>query len=162
MKKSEFVNLIKEAVVPELRKVVREELQMMKQKRVPTSKIIEHGIEMSKIVDIPKKKNKPTKLKKRNFTKNQGINEILNETALGMEKKPEEYKTMNGGAITKDMARGWGMDAEQMFGPTSDKPAVSEMVPEDKKHIEIPDVVQKALTRDYSKLVKAMNVNKGA
>ena len=51
-----------------------------------------------------------------------------------------------------------GMNPDKMFGNQNN--AVESMIPEDKKNIPIPEVVQKALTRDYSQLVKAMDKKK--
>ena len=43
---------------------------------------------------------------------------------------------------------------DEMFGG---KPTLEQMLPEDKKRVEVPEAIEKALTRDYSDLMKAMN-----
>jgi len=154
MKKLEFINLIKEAIIPEVRKVVREELGMLKEKKVDHSKVIDHGIRMSELADSNRIK-KPIKRKK--FSKDPGLNDILNETAMDMS-DPEEYKTLGGKPFTGNMAQMMGMNPDEMFG--DQKVTAESMIPDDKKHIQIPDAVQKALTRDYSQLVKAMDKKK--
>ena len=51
-----------------------------------------------------------------------------------------------------------GMESpDQMFG---EKPSVQQMIPDDKKHVEIPDDISTALTRDYSQLMKAIDKKK--
>ena len=90
MKKLEFIKLIKEAIIPEVRKVVREELEMLNKEKVDHSKIMNHGIRMSELSDSNRIK-KP--IKRKMFTKNSGLNDILNETARDMSDS-EEYKTM--------------------------------------------------------------------
>jgi len=154
MKKNEFINLIKEAIIPEVRKVVREELGMLTENKVDHSKTMNHGIRMSELADsnLVKKKTK-----KRKFTKDPSLNNILNETALEMSDS-EEYKTLGGKPFTGNMAQMMGMNPDEMFG--DQKATVESMIPKDKKHIPIPDAVQKALTRDYSQLVKAMDKKK--
>ena len=154
MKKSEFINLIKEAIIPEVRKVVREELSILTEEKIDHSKVMNHGIRMSELADSNKIK-KPIKRKK--FSKDPGLNDILNETAKDISDS-EDYKTLGGKPFTGNMAQMMGMNSDEMFG--NQKSTVESMIPEDKKHIQIPAAVQKALTRDYSQLIKAMDKKK--
>ena len=71
---------------------------------------------------------------------------------------PEEYKTLGGKPFTGNMAQAMGMNPDEMFGSKST--SAESMIPEDKKHIQVPEAVQKALTRDYSQLVQAMDKKK--
>jgi len=155
MKKNVFINLIKEAIIPEVRKVVREELKMLNEDKIDHSKVMDHGIKMSELADS--KKTKKT-FKAKNFTKDPSLNSILNETAKEMTDN-EEYKTLGGKPFTGNMAQAMGMDPDKMFG--NDVATAENMIPADKRHIEVPEAVQKALTRDYSQLVKAMDKKKG-
>ena len=157
MKKSEFINLIKEAIVPEIRKVVREEVKSLREKKIIPSKVMEHGIKMSELADNNKISANKKVYKKKSFSKNTGINKILNETAKGMS-EDEEYKTLGGKPFTGNMAQAMGMNPDEMFGNKST--SAESMIPEDKKHIQVPEAVQKALTRDYSQLVQAMDKKK--
>jgi len=154
MKKLEFINLIKESIIPEVRKVVREELEMLKEEKVDHSKVMNHGIRMSELADSNKIK-KPIKRKK--FSKDPSINNILNETARDVSDS-KDYETLGGKPFTGNMAQMMGMNPDEMFG--DQKSTAESMIPDDKKHIPIPDAVQKALTRDYRQLVKAMDKKK--
>ena len=94
---------------------------------------------------------KPTKQNKR-FVKDPTLNEILNETAN------DGWDRMGDKTYTSDMAAGMGMQSmDQTFGG---KPSVQQMLPNDKKHVEIPEAVEKALTRDYTDLIKAIDKKK--
>jgi len=154
MKKTEFINLIKEAIIPDIRKVVREELSMLTKDKPNHSKVMNHGMKMSELADSNLVK-KITKKKK--FAKDNNLNNILNETALEMSDS-EEYKTLGSKPFTGNMAQAMGMNPDEMFG--DHKASAESMIPEDKKHIQVPEAVQKALTRDYSQLVKAMDKKK--
>jgi len=153
MKKTEFINLIKEAIIPDIRKVVREELSILTENKSDHSKVMNHGMKMSELADSNLAKRVT---KKKKFAKDRNLNNILNETALEMSDS-EEYKTLGGKPFTGNMAQAMGMNPDEMFG---DQTSAESMIPEDKKHIQVPEAVQKALTRDYSQLVKAMDKKK--
>lgn len=110
------------------------------------------------------------------FVKDPLLNQILNETAQGYSTQPEEYPTMGGAPATSQTAHG-GMSAfrsqmqaqfQQEHGghgmTTGAQPVtVQEMLPQTDTrgvhtHVSnVPDNLAKALTRDYTDLVKAMN-----
>ena len=87
---------------------------------------------------------------KQEFTKNNVLNDILNETA----QQAQEYKTMGGGEYTSNMAQNFKA-ANPMSAFNQGKPTVETMVPDDRRGREIPDAVANALTKDYSKLIKS-------
>jgi len=75
------------------------------------------------------------------YTKNTSLNEALNETA-----HDPEFKTM------KKFSSG---DVRNKFMQMQDgKPTVESMVPQDLAHKPVDAAVEKALTRDYTELVK--------
>lgn len=152
MKKSDFVKIIKEAVREEMRAVLKE-VSGNKQSTVNEfTNVMSHAEDLFK----PKKK-----VKKQKFTENQALNDVLNETA-----NQESWPTMGGKTLSANSAVGGkaGLAAamglgsmDQTFGG---KPSVQQMLPDDKKHVEVPEEVGKALTRDYSELMKAINKKK--
>ena len=148
MKKSDLVKIIKEAVREEVRAVLKEELGQTKKASTPSefSNMMEHAEGLFG--------NKKTE---KQFTKDPLLNEVLNETANG------EWPTMGGKTLNSSHAMGgkaglaslMGMDSmDNTFGG---KPSVQQMLPDDKKHVEVPEEVGKALTRDYRSLMKAID-----
>ena len=70
-------------------------------------------------------------------------------------------KTLNsndamGGKSSLAASMGMG-SMDQAFGG---KPTAQQMAPTDRQHIEVPKEVEKALTRDYSDLMKVINKKK--
>jgi len=152
MKKSDFVKIIREAVRAEMRAVLKEVSGNKK------STVNEFTSAMSHAEDLFKPKKK---VKKQKFTDNNALNDVLNETA-----NQEAWPTMGGKTLSTNSAIGgkaglaaaMGLNSmDQSFGG---KPTVQQMLPDDKKHIKVPKEVEKALTRDYSDLMKAINKKK--
>ena len=85
-----------------------------------------------------------------NYTKNSSLNAALNETAN------EDYKTVK--SFDSGDARAGFASMQDMMG--GGKPTVQQMVPRDMQGRDIDPAVGKALTRDYSELVKAMSKKK--
>jgi hypothetical protein len=146
MKKSDLVKIIKEAVREEVRAVLKEELGG-KRTSTPSefTNVMSHAEELFK----PKTATK--------FTKDPVLNEVLNETA-------NDWPTMGGKTLGANdalagkagLAAAMGMESmEQTFGG---QPTPQAMAPDDRKHIEVPKEVGKALTRDYSDLMKRNNI----
>ena len=134
MKKSDLVRVIREVVKREVKAALKEELGLRNKPK-------------SKKVDA-------------NFTSNPVLNEVLQETAAG------DWPTMGNKQLTSNdamagkagLAAVMGMESpEQMFGG---KPSAQEMIPQDKKHVDVPEDVTTALTRDYSDLMKAIDKKK--
>ena len=149
MKKSDLVKIIKEAVREEVRAVLKEEFGKKTSTKEEFSSMMTHA---QKLFKKPKTTNQ-------RFTKDPVLNEVLNTTA-------NEWPSMGGKTLGANDARGgksglaaaMGMGSmDQTFGG---KPSVQEMIPDDKKHVEVPEEVGKALTRDYSDLMKAINKKK--
>ena len=92
------------------------------------------------------------------FTRDPVLNKVLNETANAK----DEWKTMGGGAYTdgkSGLASAMGMgSAEQMFGG---KPSAQQMLPNDRKGVQLSDEMADVLTKDYSALMKAIDKKKG-
>ena len=63
---------------------------------------------------------------------------------------------MNGTDFTSDMAQSFRA-ANPMDAFGGGKPTAQQMMPDDRKGAAVPASLEKALTRDYSDLVKAMS-----
>ena len=153
METKSFVKILRKVIREEVRSAVKE---MLVEQKKPARKVIDHGLSLHKMVeqnDRPKKK----------FSNNSMLNDILNETSADF--NPTEfrgepaYPTMQDQAFTSDQAPGFAsMMNNRNLGntiPTTDingAPVNSAA---------LPDTLTKALTRDYSGLMGAIDKKKG-
>ena len=92
------------------------------------------------------------------YTKNKSLNKVLNET-VGLRKSQkefEEYPTLGDGAFDKSRMTellGYGKSEEDK----RDMVAVDTLQKACKSVNDVPEHITKALTKDYSKLMKVMN-----
>jgi len=134
--------MTKKALVKIIQEVVKREVQKEVKKI-----FIE---EQTKSVIEPK-----VETKKKNYTKNKSLNDVLNET-VGLSKKQsdsEEYPTLGGGTFDSSrMAElmGYGKSEEVK----RDMVAVDTFKKAGVSSEQMPDHITKALTRDYSDLMK--------
>ena len=141
MTKKELVKIIQEAVRREVKKEVKKIF------------IKEEVSDLSSIIQQPKVQE--LKVEKR-FTKDEALNKVLNETKGGIQGQKSEYPTLGGGAFdTTKMAElmGYGQPDEVK----RDMVAVDTLKKAGVTSEQVPEAVTKALTRDYSDLMKAMN-----
>ena len=105
-----------------------------------------------KQVSSPKKEVK--------YSKDETINNILNETTGLSKSQKDEYPTVTGKAFdTNRMAELMGYSQPEEV--QRDMVAVDTMKKAGVTSEQVPEAVTKALTRDYSDLMKAMNKKKG-
>ena len=144
MKKSELKMLIRE--------IVREEVRIELRSFLKESKMNKRKQNISR----PKKKNKNGGI---NYTKNKVLNELLNETAHSS----DEWETMGGETFTTDSMRsilnksyGGMMNGGEKATPNvmDDEMLVNAGV---RNREDVPEHITKALTRDYSELMGAIN-----
>ena len=141
MTKKELVKIIQEAVRREVKREVKKIF------------IKEEVSDLSSIIQQPKVQE--PKVEKR-FTKDEALNKVLNETKGGIQGQKSEYPTLGGGAFdTTKMAElmGYGQPDEVK----RDMVAVDTLKKAGVTSEQVPEAVTKALTRDYSDLMKAMN-----
>ena len=141
-----------------LRKVIREEVgravkQALTEQTINHGQVIEHGMNLAEIAENPMPRRP---IAKKKFSKNSMLNDILNETAA-----TGHFASM------MDMPKVSQMDYPQM-GPTRTSTMVRPNQPMTGINGERVDTskpemaaVQKALTRDYSGLIKAINKKNG-
>jgi len=157
MKKSELVKIIREAVRAEIKVVLKEILGAKKSNITEFSNTMSHAETLFK----PKKSKKTKKIAKQQFTENSVLNDVLNETA-----NQTEWPTMGGKTLSANSAPAGksGLAAAMGLGNMDEtfggKPSAQQMLPADRQHVEVPKDVEKALTRDYSDLMKAINKKK--
>ena len=139
--------MTKKDLVRVIRKLVKEEVQ----KEVGKILISERK--------IPQKKSKPAK--KKTYTKDKTLNEVLNETVGLTQSHKQEYPNMGGKQYTTgNMADllGYG----DMASPElkRDRVAAQTLAEKGVTPEQVGDGVVKALTRDYSDLMKVINKDK--
>jgi hypothetical protein len=159
MKASEFAKILETVV----RKVVREEMkpiltEMKNIKSINTTNVKPivkeefDPLDVSHILKSTKKQNPK-------FTENSMLNEILSETY-----ESGEWKNMNNTTYTSNNARGFNREAmaEMMGYGKSNANMIPNIDPEgNPMNVDISGTpVEKALTRDYTQLMKAINDKK--
>ena len=148
----------------ELMKIITEIVRKEVQKEVNRIFIIESKPVVSK--SKPKVVSKPIKKKEQKLSKNPILNKILNETMGGIpgENGYEPYPTMTGETFdTNRMAELVGNGDSSVVGNEETKrqiAAVQTVKGAGKSVEDVPEGLMKALTRDYSGVMKALN-NKG-
>jgi len=149
MTKKELVKIIQEAVRREVKKEVKK--IFIKENASPK---LEDILSEKATTTSPFKKQK---LKQRQqFSKNEALNKVLNETAGGIQGNKSEYPTMGGGTFdTTKMAElmGYGTSEEVQ----RDMVAVDTFKKAGVSSEQVPEHITNALTRDYSSLMKVMN-----
>ena len=144
MTKKDLVKIIREVVRREVQKEVKK--IFIKEEASPT--LSEVLPEVTEPVTSPKKDVK--------YSKDETINNILNETAGLSKSQRDEYPTMSGGAFdTNRMSElmGYGKPEEVK----RDMVAVDSFKKAGVSSEQVPEHVTNALTRDYSGLMKALD-----
>ncbi len=142
MKAKTFENLIRKVVREEIDYALRREIKSLKEdlrdELKPT--IVEHT---EKIVEVPQQSSLKEKImgkkpiKKHNFVEDSTLNDLLNETAAG------------------------NTNTQTAMAPVSLSQPFSTGAPLPMDTTGMPEPVAKAVTRDYSDLMKAINKKKG-
>ena len=152
MKKNELVKIIELVVRKEIKKQLTEIFINDKEE-----------IKLAEVISKPKSKVVKKKSKKQ-YTKNQALNEVLNNTNPLGTSETDEYPSLGGGVLGSDnMADVLGYGD---LGMGNNKERAREMAAVDsikKQGVsvdQVPEDVQNALTRDYSGLMKAINNKK--
>ena len=144
MTKKDLVKIIREVVRREVQKEVKK--IFIKEEASPT--LSEVLPEVTEPVTSPKKDVK--------YSKDETINNILNETAGLSKSQKDEYPTMSGGTFdTNRMSElmGYGKPEEVK----RDMVAVDSFKKAGVSSEQVPEHVTNALTRDYSGLMKALD-----
>ena len=147
MTKKQLVKIIQEVVRREIKKEINEIF------------IREQKTSEPKLADVISQVSEPKEKVK--YTNNKPLNDVLNET-VGLSKKQsdfEEYPTMGNGVFDKSRMTelmGYGQSDEVK----RDMVAVDTIKKAGKTVQDVPEHVTNALTKDYSKLMKALDKKK--
>ena len=140
MTKKELVKIIQEAVRREVKKEVK--------------KIFIKEETSSQLKDITPVISKPKNTKEVQYTKDEVLNKVLNETKSGLSSQDnEEYPTLGGSAFDSTRMSelmGYGKPEEVK----RDMVAVDTMKKAGVSEDQVPESLVNALTRDYSDLMK--------
>jgi len=178
MKQTDLIKVMKKYLNTEIRKIVREEIKFIVDNNMRD--VIREEIELGSLKGTiieeteeytaelrtpPVKEESYESLVPKKFSTNPMLNNILAETAkeafsnkTGIE---DEYKQM-GTTRTSDSVHQTMEPAVAATAAGSNQPItdIREILPDDRKHRDIPEFLQNVLTRDYSELTKAMSIPK--
>ena len=169
MNKKELIKILETLVRKEVKKQVNE-IFINEGKKALASRSIEDEVSSSltQIAEQEYTQPKPKKKVYKEYTKNESLNKILNETAGGIPQGDSEYPTMGGGTYTSDRVHelmgGNPMMANTEQGKEKRRQvgAVESLKAQGVSSEQVGEDVVNALTRDYSGLMKAMNKKKEA
>tara|TARA_Y100001960_G_scaffold9876_1_gene9353 strand:- start:51 stop:551 length:501 start_codon:yes stop_codon:yes gene_type:complete len=160
MKKQELIKIIETVV----RKEVKKQMNEIFIKDNDSSSLTELvSVQPTKKVQQPKVQ-KPKK--EVNYTSNEALNKVLNETVGGVPQGEGGYETMGGGVFDSSkmneiLAREAGLgDTETVKEKKREIAAVDSIKKAGVNVDQVPDHVQNALTKDYSAVLKAIDQKK--
>ena len=159
MKKQELIKIIELVVRKEVKKQVNEIFIKENKKTQEPS--------LTQLVSEPINEVETTPNKEVHYTDNQELNKVLNETAGGIPQGEGGYETMGGGIYDSSKINDILVRESGYGNPESVKEKKREIAAVDtikKAGVsvdQVPDHVTNALTKDYSKVMKAIEQKKG-
>ena len=159
MKKQELIKIIELVVRKEVKKQVNE-IFIKENKKTQEPSLTE--LVSEPITKVASKPNKEV-----HYTDNQELNKVLNETAGGIPQGEGGYETMGGGIYDSSKINDILVRESGYGNPESVKEKKREIAAVDtikKAGVsvdQVPDHVTNALTKDYSKVMKAIEQKKG-
>lgn len=180
MKKSELLKIMKEYLNKEVRRIIREEIGLTEIRKIVREEIeiamglksnqleLQDQINVNKQIESQMEKSKQAentskKYEYQSFVKDSLLNDILNETAEDMvsKSKPQFVNEIHNKMGMEEEWSTLGMkttaDVDNPLIPhvaqSQEQVSVREMLPADRKGADVPDFLEKALTKDYSKLI---------
>ena len=154
MKKQELIKIIELVVRKEVKKQVNEIFIKENKKTQEPS--------LTQLVSEPINEVETTPNKEVHYTDNQELNRVLNETKGGVPQGEGGYETMGGGVYdTSKMSELLGYGDLGGDKEVKRKVAAVDTIKKAGVNVEqVPDHVQNALTKDYSKVMKAIDQKK--
>jgi len=169
MKKQDLIKIIEKVVRKEVKKQVNE-IFINEGKKALANRSVEKDEISSSLTQIAEQEYvqpKPKKKKFKEYTNNDALNKVLNETVGGIPQSDKSsYPTMGGGAYTSDrVSELMGGNPIMKNTPQGKEQAreigaVESMKARGVSSKEVGEDVVNALTRDYSGLMKAINKKK--
>ena len=168
MKKQDLIKIIEKVVRKEVKKQVNEIfINEGKKALVNRSQKEEVSTSLTEIAEQEYTQPKPKKKEFKEYTKNDALNKVLNETVGGIPQGDKAaYPTMGGGAYTSDRVNELMGGNPMMKNTPQGKEkareigAVESMKARGVSSKDVGEDVVNALTRDYSGLMKAINKKK--
>ncbi|MBT4207736.1 hypothetical protein HOE22_05270 [Candidatus Woesearchaeota archaeon] len=166
MKKQELIKIIELVVRKEVKKQVNE-IFIKEDRSSSLTELVSKPLTENHLNLPSKKQYKAKKHETINYTENEVLNNILNETVGGIQGGgTNDYPTMGGGTYDTNkmndlLAGSYGMNTEGDKQQKRDIAAVESIKKAGVNVESVPDHVQNALTRDYSKVMKAIDEKKG-
>ena len=158
MESKSFVKILRKVIREEVRNAVKE---ILGEQTKSSNKVIDHGLSLHKMVERQENPNEVKSRRKKQFSKNPVLNDILNETSMNYNSAefngaPPSYPTMENKTLTSnDVPSFTSMMQPQAAAintiPTTD--VNGNMIDPNS----IPEHVTSALTKDYSAMMKAMD-----
>ena len=150
-----------------LRKVVREEVRtavkdILGEQTVSHKKVINHGLSLQGMVEQQEHPYKPKVRKKKTFSKNKMLDDILNETAA-----TADFGNMQQGPPVEMMGDVMTTNDVSDFGSMMNSSRGIDTIPTTDVNGNtvnkngLPEHVTSALTKDYSAIMKAIDKKKG-
>ena len=154
MKKQELIKIIELVVRKEVKKQLNEIFIKENNKTQEPS--------LTELVSEPINEVETKPKKEVHYTDNQELNKVLNETAGGIPQGDSDYPTMSGGIYdTSRMSEMLGYGNLGGDKETKRKVAAVDTIKKAGVDVDqVPDHVQNALTKDYSKVMKAIDQKK--
>ena len=171
MKKTELIKIIEKVVRREVKKQVNEIFINEGKKALASRSIVNDEVSSSltQIAEQEYTQPKPKKKEFKEYTKNDALNKVLNETVGGIPQGDKaSYPTMGGGAYTSERVSELMGGNPMMKNTPQGKEkareigAVESLKSRGVSSEEVGEDVVNALTRDYSGLMKAINKKKNS
>lgn len=179
---TEVRKIVREEVnysVNNVRNIIREEIELLGQLNYSNENKLNYSEDIhntnfsndedsyDSLIGSENNNNKLKEIKSMKFSNDPMLDNILKETAAHHKpisndaKPPVEYRQMGSVMTSKNVnpSNPPNLKASPAGSTTNEKGVkrVEEILPDDRKHREIPDFLQDVLTRDYSELTKAMS-----
>ena len=160
MKKTELIKIIELVVRKEVKKQVNE--IFINDNKTSLTEFVSAPKDEKKFKEPIREQYKTKPMKEVHYTDNQELNRVLNETAGGVPNGEGGYDTMGGGVYdTSKMGELLGYGNMGGDKETKRKIAAVDSIKKAGVNVDqVPDHVQNALTKDYSKVMKAIDQKK--
>jgi len=166
MKKQELIKIIELVVRKEVKKQVNE-IFIKDNDSSSLSELVTETVTEKEFKEPIRKQYKTQPKKEVNYTSNAELNKVLNETVGGVPQGEGGYETMGGGIYDSSKINDILVKESGYGNPETVKEKKREIAAVDsikKAGVsvdQVPDHVTNALTKDYSKVMKAIEQKKG-
>jgi len=159
METKSFVKILRKVIREEVKAAVKEALNEQKTNH---KQVINHGMDLHKMVERQTDPYKIKARKKKTYTKNSMLNDLLNETATtGPSQEPTDWGSMN---FTSDLAESFGAqrhnEAIAQTMPSTLATHDTNGNPVDMNNENVAKTIG-IMTKDYSALMNAIDKRKG-